>query len=77
MAHVARQGRARSRFTPFGWRAADGAVETRAGDLQLVPHEEEQVALRRIVRLRDEGAGARRIAALMNGEGINPRSGRP
>ena len=77
LGHVARQGRARSRFTPFGWRTADGSPTARAGDrAQLVPHAEEQAAVRQILALRAAGLGARRIAAALATDARNPRSGR-
>lgn len=76
LAYIAREGRGRSRFTPYGFRTAGGGVENRAGDRSaLVPHTEEQAALRRLVALRESGLGARRIAAQL-GE-PNPRSGQP
>lgn len=76
--HVARQGRARSRFTPYGWRTPSGDETTAGGGrLELVPHAAEQRVLRRIVGLRDRGLGARRIAAELNRRGANPRSGKP
>jgi len=47
--HVARQGRARSRFIPFGWTTASGGVEQEKGDRQqLVSHKAEQRVLGRI-----------------------------
>jgi site-specific DNA recombinase len=76
--HVARQGRARSRFTPFGWRTPSGKETTAGGGrVELVPHAAEQAALGRLVVLRGQGLGARRIAATLNREGPNPRSRRP
>lgn len=73
---IAREGRGRSRFVPFGYRTADGAVENAAGDRrELVPHAVEQSALARIIELRDAGMGARRIAGALPGS--NPRSGQP
>jgi DNA invertase Pin-like site-specific DNA recombinase len=76
---VARKGRARSRFVPFGYRTGDGAPEQTKGDRRpLVPHEGEQRVLHRIRELREAGHGARRIARALQAEGIsNPRSGRP
>jgi len=77
LAHVARQGRARSRYTPFGWRTASGATTTAGGGRQeLVPHVAEQTTLRRLVALREQGLGARRIAKALNLDGPNPRNGR-
>ena len=47
--HVARQGRARSRFISFGWTTASGGVEPEKGDRkQLVSHKAEQGVLGRI-----------------------------
>jgi DNA invertase Pin-like site-specific DNA recombinase len=75
LAHVARQGRARSRYTPFGWRMPSGAATTAGGGRQeLVPHAAEQTTLRRLVELREGGLGARRIAKALNLEGVNPRN---
>lgn len=68
--------RGRSRFTPYGWRTADGMAENVRGDRRpLVPHADEQAALARLVELRDAGQGARRIAKALGN--INPRSGQP
>jgi len=75
---IGREGRGRSRFTPFGWRTADGATENAAGDRrELVPHDQEQAALARIVELDHAGDGARRIASALNADSSNPRSGKP
>jgi len=74
---IAREGRGRSRFTPYGWRTTDGSTENRAGDRsELVPHADEQTVIRRIIRHREQGKGARRIAAALSREGPNPRSGK-
>jgi DNA invertase Pin-like site-specific DNA recombinase len=75
---IAREGRARSRRTPFGWRLPDESFEQRAGDRsKLVKNAVEQRILRRMLRLRSTGLGARRIARDLNGRGrINPRTGR-
>jgi len=74
MEAIARDGRSRSRFTPYGWRTADGGTENQAGDRrELIPHAAEQTAVGRIIELRDAGAGARRIATAL--EGPNPRNG--
>jgi len=74
---IAREGRGRSRFTPYGWRAPDGGTENRKGDRsELVPHTDEQTALDRIIRQRGEGKGARKIAASLERQGPNPRSGK-
>ena len=76
--HVAREGRARSRFVPFGWRTSSGGVEQEKGDREsLVPHKAEQRVLARIHALRASGAGARTIAKALNDDEIeNPRSPR-
>lgn len=75
--HLARQGRARSRFTPFGWHTADGGFINRRGDRSaLVRDVAEQAVLSCILALREHGAGARRIAATLNAEGCPSRSGR-
>jgi DNA invertase Pin-like site-specific DNA recombinase len=75
---IAREGRGRSRFTPYGWRTADGEAENRKGDRSpLVAHPDEQAALKRIIRHRKQEKGARRIAAALNRQGANPRSGKP
>lgn len=72
---IGHQGRGRSRFTPYGWRNADGEAENRAGDRrELVPHAAEQAALKRIIKQRKAGKGARRIASSLKGS--NPRSGK-
>ncbi len=75
---ILREGRGRSRFTPFGWRNREGGSENVKGDRsKLRRHTEEQRALRRIVALREDGLGARRIAKELAQDGPNPRSGRP
>ena len=61
---VAREGRARSRYTPFGFYTADGSHKIEKGDRSsLVRDAGEQRILRRILRLRAKGMEARRIAA--------------
>ena len=76
LAHVAREGRARSRYTPFGWRTADGETAQRKGDRRrLVKNPHEQEILTRILTHRSMGLGARRIARTLNDEGThNPRT---
>jgi DNA invertase Pin-like site-specific DNA recombinase len=76
LAHVARQGRARSRFVPFGWRTAAGGVEQQKGDRQaLIPNRAEQRVLNRIQALRARGGGARTIARTLNADRVkNPRN---
>ncbi len=69
MAEIRRQGRRTSRFAAFGSCHKEG---------RLVPVEEEQRLLRRILELRSQGLGPRRIANTLNsGDLANPRSGRP
>ena len=80
MEHVARQGRVRSRFTPFGFRIVGGGTEARgAGERPaLEEHPEEQGILGRMLELRVQGLGARRIARTLNEGGAgNPRTGQP
>lgn len=77
LAQIRKQGRAFSRFTPFGWRTADGKAEVSKGDRRpLVKHAEELAALQRISALRAEGFGPRRIARkLTSARILNPRTG--
>jgi DNA invertase Pin-like site-specific DNA recombinase len=77
LAQVAREGRIRSRIAPFGFRVIGGGTTAIAGgENRLEEVEAEQVILRRIGELSDDGLGARRIAATLNAEGIqNPRTG--
>lgn len=81
LAKVAAEGRARSRFVPFGYRVAgrQRELEVEAGDRsKLVSHAAEQRILRNILRQRGEGLGPRRIARSLNDEGVaNPRTRRP
>jgi len=81
MDQVAREGRARSRFLPFGYRVSGAAKATtvRAGDTRrLTEHPEEMVILKRMLRLRASGDGAYRIAGALNAKGIvNPRTKKP
>ena len=78
MAHIAREGRGRSRFIPFGYRTAGGKTMLSKGDTRpLVKHPEEQKQLRTLLRHRSQGLGARRLAALLNKKHKgNPRTGR-
>ncbi len=79
MEQVRREGRARSRFIPFGYRVLGKPDRTTlaAGDRgQLVPFEQEQALLRVMLRLRRTGLGAHAIASRLNCDGIaNPRTG--
>lgn len=80
LAQIARQGRGRSRFIPFGYRVdgAEGETVLRAGERRLLrEHEPEMALLRDIIDMRERGLGARRIANTLNGKGSNPRTGRP
>jgi DNA invertase Pin-like site-specific DNA recombinase len=79
---LARQGRGRSRYLPFGLRstAHPEAVELVKGDRSLlVEYAPESRILDRMLRLRDrEGLGARRVAAKLDEAQVrNPRTGRP
>lgn len=78
---VARQGRVRSGRVPFGYRtrANPESVCAVAGDRSpLLEHEPEQRVLSRMLHLRAEGLGARRIARQLNDEGLgSPRTRRP
>jgi DNA invertase Pin-like site-specific DNA recombinase len=76
LAELARQGRARSRFAPFGFRTESGASEVVAGTrARLVPHAAEYPLLERMLALRDSGLGATAIARMLTAEGITNRSG--
>jgi len=80
MDQVARQGRARSRFLPFGLRLeGSDATEVRAGDRsKLIEHDPEQRILRQMLDLRSAGNGACKTARLLNEVGTgNPRTGKP
>ena len=75
---IAREGRSRSRFTPFGWRTGRGGIKTAKGDrAQLAKHPEEQKTLRRMIRLRDQGEGPQAIANKLNDEKRRARNGKP
>ncbi len=79
MEQIARQGRARSGRLPFGYRTSANprATSMVAGDRSpLVEHAAEQELLQRILALRREGLGPRRIARVMNQTRPNPRTGR-
>ncbi len=77
---IARDGRARSRLLPFGYRTTANPDETTvtAGDRSmLIPHKEEQKVLKRMLALRNGGQGPRKIARSLNDAGIrNPRTGK-
>lgn len=75
--HVAREGRARSRYTPYGYRNADGGYETIRGDKRpLVAHFEEQKAIRKLQRLQNQGVSVRAAVHKM-AKMKNPRTDRP
>lgn len=75
---VAREGRARSRLTPYGWRTGRGRSRVERGDRgKLRPHAEEQKTLQRMLRLRSTGEGPQSIAEQLNAEGRRRREGRP
>ncbi len=75
---VAREGRARSRLTPYGWRTGRGRTRVERGDRgKLRPHAEEQKTLQRMLRLRSEGTGPQSIAEQLNAAGRRRREGRP
>jgi DNA invertase Pin-like site-specific DNA recombinase len=74
---IAREGRARSYRTPFGWHTAAGSDRVTAGDHNpLVKNAPEQRILKRIVRMYRQGDGVRRIAGALNASNTgNPRTG--
>ena len=80
MDHLARIGKARSRFVPFGFRLRDNpmALEVPRGcDGDLVEHADEQGILFTVASLRGDGMGPAKIARCLNGGGtVNPRTGR-
>jgi hypothetical protein len=82
-AKLGQQYRNRSNKAPFGWRLVAGnsiSVEARRDARQsLERNEAEARILRRMVRLRDRGLGAWRIANELNkySRDRNPRTGRP
>lgn len=65
MAYLAREGRRRSRHAPFGWRVIGGKKLERV--------REEGKILERMLQMRADGFGARRVASHL---GVNPRTGR-
>jgi len=78
---LARQGRGRSRFIPFGYRVKGSlkATTLKAGNTRpLVKHAGEQRLLQRMRRLRTKGLGTHRIAKRLNDKRtVNPRTGKP
>ncbi len=81
MAQVAREGRARSRMLPFGFRTRQNpdSITAVAGDRsKLIPYPPELEAISQMMALRAFGLGPRRIARRLNESGIfHPRSKRP
>jgi hypothetical protein len=76
--HASNGSRRVPRIAPCSSTWGDGGAGNRKGDRsQLVPHVDEQAALKRIIGLREQGRGARKIAAALNEQGANPRSGKP
>ncbi len=74
---IAREGRSRSRFTPYGWRTARGGTKTAKGDRSpLVKHSGEQKTLRRMSRLQDRDESGQAIADKINAEGHRTRNSR-
>jgi site-specific DNA recombinase len=74
--HVAKEGRPRSRYTPYGYRNAEGGFQTIQGDKRpLVPHSVEQKAIRKLQRLRNQGVSIRSTVHKM-GKALNPRTGK-
>ena len=78
--NIARNGLARSRYTPLGFTLLDASKSLRPkfrGQRRLIPDPREQRILARISRLQENGFGARRIARDLNDRGdVNPRTGR-
>ena len=81
LAQVAREGRARSRMLPFGFRSSEhpDSITAVAGDRsKLVPFASEQLVLSKMMELRGQGLGPRKIARTLNDASIlHPRSNRP
>lgn len=71
-------GRSMSSVPPFGWkfgpvkRVKDGSGKTKRQQ-QLVPAENEQAAIKRMVQLREEGLGLREVARKLDEEGFQAR----
>ncbi|MCC6809176.1 MAG: recombinase family protein [Deltaproteobacteria bacterium] len=80
MAEVARQGRARSRWLPFGYRIKGNlrSIEASRGDKRpLIEYPPEQRVLARILAMKRGGKGAWKIARELNEAGeVNPRTKR-
>ncbi len=69
MDQLARNGRIRSRFAPYGFRKAEGG--------QLAKEPKEYRALRRMLTLRDSGEGPTGIAETLNSAKRVMRNGKP
>lgn len=80
MEQVRREGRARSRFIPFGYRVEGepDRVTLAAGDRgRLIPHEQERKLLQLMLRRAEAGDGPWAIASWLNRQSVlNPRTGR-
>ncbi len=75
---VARDGRARSRLIPYGFRTARGGTQSVKGDrAPLVKHEGEQKILATARRMRKNGRSFREIADHLNRRGLKKRNGKP
>jgi site-specific DNA recombinase len=69
LAHLRATGRRTSRFPPYGFQLAPGAL--------LVPDPQEQVTLACIATLRASGLSLRAISRELAAQGILARNGRP
>ncbi len=79
-ARIFHEGRARSRFIPFGYRldGSDATTVTAGDHSPLVEDAAEAAILARIVALDAEGLGTLRIASALNAAGLrNPRTSAP
>lgn len=81
MEQVRREGRARSRFIPFGYRVhgePQRVTQVRGNQAPLVPHQAEQTLLELMLRRVEAGYGPWAIASWLNKQALlNPRTGRP
>ena len=74
---VARDGRARSRLIPYGFRTARGGTRSVKGDrAPLVKHDGEQKILATMRRLRKNERGFQAVADHLNSRGHRTRSGK-
>ena len=77
LAHVAREGRSRSRDLPYGWRSARGGARTVKGDKSpIVKHSGEQKTLRKMLKMDERGDGPQVIANALNKSGTRTRGGK-